>query len=385
MGLSVRCDSRHKPASLRGADLRSQALDFQIQQTTLADGKMRFRVVPSHGSVACIALAIGAIAMEPAPAAAYYAGKTIDFIIGSDVGGGYDIYARLLARHLPRFIAGTPAIVPKNQPGAGSGRAAAFLYAVAPKDGTAIGAVFPGAIMGPLLDDRAQPPFDPTRFRYLASADNATRLCVTHGRSTTRSFDDALRRKTIMGASAAGGSTRDYVNMHRKSTGVQFEVVAGYKGTAEIFLAMERGEVDGMCGLDWTSLRSQRPDWLRNKSVNILTQVNLEPEAELTSLGVPPIWRYIVGADDKKAVELIIGQQVFGRPYLAPPGVAEEPLAILRAAFVATMADKEFLADAERTRVDVAATSGEKVQQIVDQLYAMPKATVERAKELIRP
>ena len=280
---------------------------------------MHLRVVLSHGSAACIAIALGAIG---------------DARTGRRLLRRQDhrVHHRQRRRrrlrhlcasaraHLPRFIAGHPAIVPKNQPGAGSGRAAAFLYAVAPKDGTAIGAVFPGAIMGPLLDDRAQPPFDPTRFRYLASADNATRLCVTYGRSTTRSFDDALRRKTIMGASAAGGSTRDYVNMHRKSTGAQFEVVAGYKGTAEIFLAMERGEVDGMCGLDWTSLRSQRPDWLRNKRVNILAQVNLEPEPELTSLGVPQIWRYIVGSDDRKAVELIIGQQVFGRPYLAPPG-----------------------------------------------------------------
>ena len=148
---------------------------------------------------------------------------------------------------------------------------------------------------------------------------------------------------------------------------------------------MERGEVDGMCGLDWASLKSQRPDWVRNKTVNILLQVNLEPEAELSRLGVPQIWKFIQERDDKKAVELIIGQQVFGRPYLAPPGVPAEQLKILRAAFAATMQDKDFLADAERTRIDVVPTSGEKVQQLVERLYATPKATVERAKELVRP
>jgi tripartite-type tricarboxylate transporter receptor subunit TctC len=335
-------------------------------------------------SRACIAIAICLIA-APAAAADYYSGKSIDFIIGSDVGGGYDIYVRVISRHLNRFIPGNPAIVPKNQPGAGSGRAASFIYGVAPKDGTVIGAVFPGAIMGPLLDDRAQPLYDPTKFQYLGSADNATRVCITHARSRIKTVDDALKEKAIMGSSAAGGSTRDYVNMLKKTTGVLFDLVGGYKGTADIFLAMERGEVDGMCGLDWASLKSQRPDWLRDKTANILVQINLEPETELAKLGVPQIWPFIKSADDKKAVELIIGQQVFGRPYLAPPGVAAQALRILRAAFTATMQDKDFLADAERTRIDVVPSSGERVQQLVEQLYASPRATVERAKDLVKP
>jgi tripartite-type tricarboxylate transporter receptor subunit TctC len=346
--------------------------------------------MPSPGSRSSSALAaattvIAWLAAGPVNAAEFYAGKTIDFVIGGDVGGGYDIYARVVARHLHRFIPGAPTIVPKNQPGAGSGRAASSLYSVAPKDGSVIGAVFPGAIMGPLLDDRAQPLYDPTKFQYLGSADNATRVCISHERSSIKRFEDALKHKAIMGASAAGGSTRDYVNMHKKTTGAMFELVAGYKGTADIFLAMERGEVDGMCGLDWASLKSQRPDWVRNGTVNILAQINLEPEAELSKLGVPQIWKFIASEDDRKAAALIIGQQVFGRPYLAPPGVAAEPLKILRAAVAATMQDKEFLADAERTRIDVVPTTGEKVQQLVEQLYATPKATVERAKELIKP
>jgi tripartite-type tricarboxylate transporter receptor subunit TctC len=345
--------------------------------------------MPWRGSRSSGALAAAAmfawLAAAPVNAADFYAGKTIDFIIGGDVGGGYDIYARVVARHLSRFIPGSPTIVPKNQPGAGSGRAASFLYSVAPKDGTVIGAVFPGAIMGPLLDDRAQPLYDPTKFQYLGSADNATRVCISHERSRIKRFEDTLKQKTIMGASAAGGSTRDYINMLKKTTGAMFDLVAGYKGTADIFLAMERGEVDGMCGLDWASLKSQRPDWVRNRTVNILAQINLEPEAELSTLGVPPIWTFIAREDDKKAAELIVSQQVFGRPYLAPPGVAAEPLAVLRTAFAATLQDKEFLADAERTRIDVVASSGERVQQLVEQLYATPKATVERAKDLIKP
>jgi hypothetical protein len=192
------------------------------------------------GGFALIAILMAA----PAPAADFYAGKTIDFIIGGDVGGGYDIYARIVARHLSRFIAGNPTIVPKNQPGAGSGRAASSLYSVAPKDGSAIGAVFPGAIMGPLLDDRAQPLYDPTKFQYLASADNATRVCIStsiprsalrgrapaeihHGRERRRQLDARPHQH------AQEGDRRE------------FDLVAG-KGTADIFPGARRGR--RLCG-----------------------------------------------------------------------------------------------------------------------------------------
>src|SRR5882724_6446153 len=148
----------------------------------------------------CGGLAVATCLLAVPAAADYYAGKTIDVLVGGDVGGGYDIYARVVGRHLNRFIPGNPTIVVKNQPGAGSGRAASFVYSVAPKDGSLIGAVFPGVIMGPLLDDRAQALFDPTRFQYLGSADNATRVCISHERSRIKSFDDALKQKAIMGA-----------------------------------------------------------------------------------------------------------------------------------------------------------------------------------------
>ena len=315
----------------------------------------------------------------------FYAGKTIEFVIGSDVGGGYDVYARAIGRYLPRYIPGNPTIVPKNMPGAGSGRAASFLYSLAPKDGTVIGAIFPGVLMSPLLEERTQLQIDPTKFQYLGSADSSTRICITSEKSKVRTFADALRHKAVMGASAAGASTRDYTNMHRKSTGALFEVVAGYKGSAEIMLAIERGEIDGLCGYDWSSFKTQRPDWVRNRTANILAQVSLEPEPELTALGVPTMWSYIKSDEDRKAVELVIGQQVFGRPYFAPPGVPAEQVKILRAAFAATLQDKDFLADAEKARIIIVPSSGERVQELIDKAYATPKAVVERAKELLKP
>jgi tripartite-type tricarboxylate transporter receptor subunit TctC len=321
----------------------------------------------------------------PAPAADFYAGKTIDFIVGGDTGGGYDIYARTFARHMSRYIPGNPTIVVKNMPGAGSGRAAAFLASVAPKDGTTIAGLFPGGIMGPLLEDRAQVLYDPTKFLYLASADSGTRICATFQHSKVKTFEDATRQKAILGASAAGGSTRDYVNMHRKTAGAKFELVTGYKGTADLGLAMERGEIDGICGWDWSSVKSQRPDWLRDGKLNVLLQVGLEPEPELTRRGVPEMWKYVKNEDDRKAVELVVSQQVFGRPYIAPPGTPREQVTVLRAAFDATMKDRAFLDDAEKSRIDINPSSGDKIQQLVEKLYAAPKTVVERAKDVVKP
>src|SRR5215470_16141134 len=211
-------------------------------------------------------------------AADFYAGKTIEMIVGSDVGGGYDTYTRAIARHIGRHLPGNPSVVVKNMPGAGSGRAAAYLYSVAPKDGTSIAAPFPGIVLSPLLDDRQETAFDPAKFTYIGTADNGTRLCATFAASKTKTFDDALRQKTRMGASGLGASTRDYVLFKKKTTDVQFELVMGYKGSADILLAMERGEIDGLCGWDWTSVKSQRPDWIRDGKLNVLVQVGLQSD-----------------------------------------------------------------------------------------------------------
>jgi tripartite-type tricarboxylate transporter receptor subunit TctC len=286
---------------------------------------------------------------------------------------------------LGRFLPGNPTIVLRNMPGAGSGTAAASLFRLSPKDGTAIGALFPGVIVGPLLEDRAQNLFDPNKFEYLATADSGIRVCITGAMSKVKTFEDAQKQKTVIGASAAGGSTRDYAAFHKNAAGAQFDIVSGYKGTADILLAMERGEVDGLCGLDWTSLKSQRPDWLRDKTVNILVQDGIETEHELDALGVPPIWKFIAKESDKAPVELIVSQQVFGRPYVAPPGVPAEQVKMLRDAFDAVMKDEAFLADAKQGRLDIAPLRGEKVQEVVAKLYAAPKDVVQRAKQLITP
>jgi hypothetical protein len=173
--------------------------------------------------------------------------------------------------------------------------------------------------------------------------------------------------------------------MHKHTSGALYDVIAGYNGTTDIGLAMERGEIDGACGWDWASFKSQRPDWLRDQKVNVLLQDALEPNEELTKMGVPHVWNYIKSEENRKVVELIIGQQVFQRSYIAPPGTPAEQLGILRTAFDATMQDPEFLADAGKMRIDISPLPGDKVQDIVQKLHSTPKNIVEKARAAIRP
>jgi tripartite-type tricarboxylate transporter receptor subunit TctC len=330
-------------------------------------------------------IAAALLAPALAPAADSFTGKNIDLLIGAPPGGGYDIYARTLARHLGRHIPGQPTIVAKNMPGAGSARAAGFISSIAPKDGTAIAAIMPGAIMGPLLDEKAEALFDPTKVLYLGTANNGTRICVSRKDSKIKTFDDALSQKAKFGGVSANDSTREYGYLHKKTAGAQYDVVSGYAGTAEIALAIERGEIDGVCGWDWSSFKSQRPDWIRDDKVNLLLQVGLEPNDELTRMGVPSVFKYVKNEDDRKVVELVISQQVFQRSYIAPPGLGAEQLGTLRSAFDATMSDKQFLDDAEKARLDVSPLSGTKVQDLVQKLYATPKDVITRARQAITP
>lgn len=337
---------------------------------------------------ALLAVPVAALAaMAPAPAGAddFYAGKTIDFLIGGNPGGGYDTYARTIGRHLGRYVPGKPNVINKNVPGAGSSKLATFIYAVAPKNGLVIGAVYPGAIANPLVDARMRKRYDPTKLVYLASADSGTRLCFTHKNSKTKTFADAMKMRTVMGASASGGSTRDYVLLHNALSGTKFELVSGYKGSVDILLAIERGEVDGLCGFDWTSFLAQRPQWLENNVVQPLVQVALEPEERLTKMGIPMIWEFIKKGEDTQVMETVVSQQVFGRPYIAPPGTAPAQVQTLRAAFRATLADPQLLADAKRARIEIAPSSGIKVQQLVEKMYAAPDNVVAKMKKILAP
>ena len=334
----------------------------------------------------CIALVAAiAVAAGSAQAADFYAGKTITVVAGTDVGGGFSIYARAIAKHLPRFIPGTPTVVVKNMPGAGGASASAWLYRIAPKDGTAIASVSPNAILGRLLDD-SQTQYDPTRFGYLAGAERGTRLCMTFRHSAVRTLEDALVRKAVIGATSAGSPTREYAAMFKHAAGAKFEIVSGYKGPPDLFIAMERGEIDGVCGLDWSALKSQQPDWLRDKKLNLLLQASLEPEPELAALGVPTPWTSIREDVDRQAVALMVSfQQAFGKSYMAPPGVPDAQVRILRDAFNAVLHDPEFLADAAKLRIDVAPQAGEEIARVVASAYSAQQTVIDRLRTIVEP
>jgi tripartite-type tricarboxylate transporter receptor subunit TctC len=336
-----------------------------------------------RASVAALAFSL---TVPSAAAQDYYAGKTIDLIIGAGPAGGYDIYGRALARHISRHIPGSPIIVVKHMPGASSQRAAGFLAKIAPKDGTVIAAIMPGAVMGPLLEEKTEVFFDPVRVHYIGTANSGTRVCVSWAASGVKSFDDVRNKKDLpFGAGTPNESTQDYGYMLRRTAGANYRVVSGYPTTTEIGLAMERGEIFGTCGWDWSSVKSQRPDWLRDKKINVLLQIGLDPNDELTKMGVPHVREYVKNDEARQIVELVVSQQVFSRPYIVPAETPAALLAILRSAFDATMADPQFIADANKLNIDLSPLPGSKVQDVVRRLYSVPNTVVQAARAAIRP
>jgi tripartite-type tricarboxylate transporter receptor subunit TctC len=344
-------------------------------------------MTPRHPIAAAAALTLILSTACGAHADNFYKDKTITLIIGANPGGGYDLYGRALSRHYARHIPGEPNIVVQNMPGAGSVNAANHMANRASKDGLTIGMIFPGAIIGPLLDDkiRSRAKYKPREFEYLGTANVSTRVCATYHTSKTRTFEDALTRTTVIGADAPGGSLFDYANFLRNEVGAKFKVSRGYKGSTDITLAMERGEVEGICGFDWSSLRTQKRHWVTEKKANFILQVAPDEHEGLAKMGVPTLWKYVKDKGTREVLELIVSQQVFGRPFLVPAGTAKPQLAALRKAFDATMKDKAFLADAGKMGLEIAPAPGARVQAVVNKLYAAPQSVVARAKKALAP
>jgi tripartite-type tricarboxylate transporter receptor subunit TctC len=317
-----------------------------------------------------------------ATAADFYSGKQIQMIIGADVGGGYDFYGRMVARNINRHIPGNPTIISNNMPGASSIKLATHMFSVAPKDGTVIGAISPDSIVSPMTDARLRSSYDPTKFQYIGTADTGVRVCVTWASSQTKTFEDAQKRKTIVGATSAGGATRDFALFLNALAGTKFEVITGYKGTDEIILALERGEIEGLCGYEWGTLIAQKPDWLRDKKINVLVQMAPDENGELSKMGVPTVWKYLKGEDDRRLMQFLVSEQAFQRPFVLPPGTPKERVDLLRSAFDSMVRDAAFLADAKKSGLNIAPASGAAVQALVEQVYATPAELVERSEAI---
>ena len=319
-----------------------------------------------------------------AAAQGFYEGRQVTMVVGTEAGGGYDIYGRAVGRHIGRFLPGRPVVIVQNMPGAGSAKAAEYMYALAPKDGSTIGIVFPGILVEPLTADGNKYRFEPVKFGYLGSADSGTRMCVTYKTSKIKTFDDALKLPSNFGGSTPGSSTTDYAQMLIKLAGARMKIINGYRSSIDTAVAMERGEVDGMCGLDISSLRSMRVDWVGTPEAQLILQASLEPSAELLKMGVPSIWDYVTG-DNRKAAEIVIAQQEFHRPFIAPPGTPADRLELLQTAFMAAMNDPEFLSDSVKMKLSIAAKDGATVAALVKKLYASPPDLIERLRQALRP
>ena len=332
--------------------------------------------------------AIAAVISCTLPASAqdadkFFAGKQIELVIGTTPGGGYDTYARLVARHMGNYIPGKPNLIAKNMPGAGSNKATGYIYTVAPKDGTSIGAVFPGAIVEPLLGNSAQVQHDSTKLIYLGSANNEVFICIGRSDAPVQKFEDAFSKEMILGASATGGSTRDFPALLNNMLGTKFTLVSGYPGSKEITLAVERGEVQGACGYGWSSLIAQNADLLNSGKVRVLAQETLRSHPTLDKMGVPLTITFAKNDEQKQILELVYGQLVFGRPYVLPPGVPADRVTVLRRAFDAALKDKALVAEAGKAQIDVDAVTGEDVQKVVEKMFATPPEIVERTKKAL--
>ena len=332
------------------------------------------------------ALILNLAVMEASAAdavAEFYRGKSVALLIGFGPGGGYDTYARVLARHLGRHIPGEPLVVPTNMPGAASNIAAAFIYNVAPKDGTAIGAVQTAAVLDPLFADKARLKHDSSKFIYLGSATVDYYICIVRTDAPVREFKDALTREVVMGASAPGTSTRDFPALLNNAAGTKFRIVSGYPGTREITLAIEKGEVQGLCGFSWSSLSAQHPDWLKRDFVRVLVQENAKGHPEVNRMGVPHATDFARTPQDRQVMDLIYSSEIFGRPYVLPPGVPAERVAALRKAFMAALRDPELKTEGEKLGLDLDPISGEELQDIAAKMYATPADVVERARQAV--
>ena len=327
--------------------------------------------------LATLLIFVPAHAAEPS---APFRGKTIRIVVGASAGGGFDAYARLLAAHLGRHLAGNPSVIVQNMTGAGSLLAANYIANVAPKDGTVIGAINP-AIVTDLLFYPERFRFDPKRVKWIGSALRETHVATAWHLAPVQTFDQVLQKEFVV--AGAGGSSTTYPQLLNGVLGTRFKVVAGYAGTAEGNLAMERREVDGNAGITWASVKATQGQALRDNKVRILAQFGLAKHPELPN--VAWIYDYVRNDADRAALNLVFGTQEFGRPYIVAEGVPDTTVAVLRAAFDATMSAPEFRADAARRVLDLDPTAGVEIQRLVEDIHRTPPAVVDRVRKLVDP
>ena len=311
----------------------------------------------------------------------FYKGKQVRLVLGHDVGGDYDLGGRLLARHLGRHIPGQPTVIVQNMPGANSLVATNFLFNVAPKDGTVIGS-FSRNIPGDAVRGLRNLNADPRKFGWIGATSRPGRICIAKADTGITGIKDLMTRELIVGGTGAAGIQSFVPNVVNKVLGTRFKVVEGYKGFADLIVALERGEISGVCHV-LDILMSSQGDAIRAGKYRVLFNVEETPIADMPH--VESIFKHVSNERHRQVLSLLFSSADFGRPYAAPPEVPAGRIAALRAAFDATMKDPEFLTEAKSLKLDVTPTAGKDLQKAVDQLNAIPKEVIDAANEILPP
>jgi tripartite-type tricarboxylate transporter receptor subunit TctC len=338
--------------------------------------------MPFKQMIVTAALAVLAtlVVATRAPAQVDLAGKSVQMMIGFGAGGGYDLWGRIVGRYIGRHLPGNPSVVPQNMPGAGSYVAASYMFNVAPKDGTVLGIIARDAALGP-LSGAIGARFDPLRLSWIGTPAKETSVCIAYHTAAVKTVQDLTTRPLIVGDTGPGTGTRSYPKALNELIGTKFRIVGGFPASSDVFLAMERGEVEGICeSLD--SIKIRRPTWIPERTVSILFQGGAEANPELKD--VPLVLDLAHTTEARRAIEFLYAGQGIGRPFVAPPDLPPERLAMLRNAFDATMADADFLAEARKSQLEVAPDSGEHLAALIGRIYATPRPIVEKITALIK-
>lgn len=316
------------------------------------------------------------------PVEDFYRGRNLELMVGFSPGGGYDVYARLIGRHLGKHIPGNPTVIVKNMEGAGSTRLANWLYAVAPKDGSVIGSFARGVPLDPLFGNPGPQFKDAAAFSYIGSANDEVSVCGSNKTAGIAAFSDLSSRELVVGGFGAGTESEQHVKLLNAVLNTKIKLVKGYPGGNDVNLAMDRGEVQGRCGWSWTGVRAQYMDRVKDGSLVILVQNSLAKHPDLPD--VPLIMDLAQTDDQKKMLQLVLGPQKMGRPLMGPPGIPSDRLEALRRAFDATMKDADFLKEAERSKLEISAITGAEMEKIIVDAYRTPPDLVRRTAEAIK-
>src|SRR5690348_10507496 len=334
----------------------------------------------------CLAVAVVAFGTSQAVHAQsvedFYKSHPITMLVGSGAGGGYDVYARAFARHWSDHIPGHPPIIAKNMPAAAGLQAASTLYNTAVRDGATIGAFTNGAAMDPLFGNPGAH-YDPRRFAWLGSIGKLENVCATWHTSPVKTIAAAREREVVVAAAGATSNTAIVPKLLNALIGTRFKVIAGYDPGSGLTIAVESGEAEGICGLSWSTMKASRPRWVSDHLLNVIVQMGLTKLHDLPD--VPSALDLVRDPESKQVMELILMRQEAGRPFAAPPGVPADRIAALRTAFQETLRDPAFVAEAQKTQLEIEPMTGEEIEAMLAKAYAAPKPIVQRAAALVQP